>query len=140
MAPAASNLVVKKKKKGDDDVDPVLKRIAALFQLEKSIQDGTLTPNDERCVQTEFWSTMTSILAVNELISGVEILNDIAAALFSGQADPITAFSGPITPPSSSLHLCASGPEVMLRCTPPSRPGRSFQAPWLGQLERRPSP
>ncbi|KAE8992701.1 hypothetical protein PR003_g19656 [Phytophthora rubi] len=83
MAPAASKLVVKKKK-GDDDVDPTLKRIAALFELEKAIQDGTLTPNDERLAQTEFWSAMRSILAVNELTSGVGILDDIAAALISG--------------------------------------------------------
>ncbi|KAE9118286.1 hypothetical protein PF007_g8975 [Phytophthora fragariae] len=88
MAPAASKLVAKMKK-GDDDVDPTLKRIAALFELEKAIQDGTLTPNDERLAQTEFWSAMRSILAVNELTSGVEILDDIAAALISGQADPL---------------------------------------------------
>nr|KAE8940204.1 hypothetical protein PF009_g9971 [Phytophthora fragariae] len=62
MAPAASKLVAKMKK-GDDDVDPTLKRIAALFELEKAIQDGTLTPNDERLAQTEFWSAMRSILA-----------------------------------------------------------------------------
>ncbi|KAE9097802.1 hypothetical protein PF007_g16499 [Phytophthora fragariae] len=91
MAPAASKLAAKKKK-GDDDVDPTLKRIAALFELEKATQDGTLTPNDERLAQTEFWSAMRSILAVNELTSGVEILDDIAAALISGQADPATAF------------------------------------------------
>ncbi|KAE8980926.1 hypothetical protein PR003_g23590 [Phytophthora rubi] len=103
MAPAASKLAAKKKKKGDDDVDPTLKRIAALFELEKSIQDGTLTPNDERLAQTEFRSAMRSILAGNELTSGVEILDDIAAALISGLADPVLAFSGPInllSPPS----------------------------------------
>ncbi|KAE9017270.1 hypothetical protein PR002_g13435 [Phytophthora rubi] len=95
MAPAASKLAAKKKK-GDEDIDPTLKRIAALFELEKAIQDGTLTPNDERLAQTEFWSAMRNILAVNELTSGVEILDDIAAALISGQADPVVAFSGPI--------------------------------------------
>ncbi|KAE9354715.1 hypothetical protein PF008_g4402 [Phytophthora fragariae] len=111
MAPAASNLAVKKKK-GDDDVDPTLKRIAALFELEKAIQDGTLTPNDERLDQTEFWSAMRSILAVNELTSGVEILDDIAAALISGQADPLLAFSGPINllPPPSRQRAGGKAP------------------------------
>ncbi|KAE9077398.1 hypothetical protein PF007_g24257 [Phytophthora fragariae] len=90
MAPVASKLAAKKKK-GGDDVDPTLKCIAALFELEKAIQDGTLTPNDERLAQTEFWSAMRSTLAVNELTSGVEILGVIAAALISGQADPLLA-------------------------------------------------
>ncbi|KAE9235910.1 hypothetical protein PF004_g8992 [Phytophthora fragariae] len=111
MAPAASNLAVKKKK-GDDDVDPTLKRIAALFELEKAIQDGTLTPNDERLAQTEFWSAMRSTLAVNELTSGVEILGVIAAALISGQADPLLAFSGPINllPPPSRQRAGGKAP------------------------------
>ncbi|KAE8997853.1 hypothetical protein PF011_g15293 [Phytophthora fragariae] len=111
MAPAASKLAAKKKK-GDDDVDPTLKRIAALFELEKATQDGTLTPNDERLAQTEFWSAMRSILAVNELTSGVEILDDIAAALISGQADPVMAFSGPINllPPPSRQRAGGKAP------------------------------
>ncbi|KAE8970170.1 hypothetical protein PF010_g23785 [Phytophthora fragariae] len=111
MAPVASKLAAKKKK-GGDDVDPTLKCIAALFELEKAIQDGTLTPNDERLAQTEFWSAMRSTLAVNELTSGVEILGVIAAALISGQADPLLAFSGPINllPPPSRQRAGGKAP------------------------------
>ncbi|KAE9322620.1 hypothetical protein PF008_g17553 [Phytophthora fragariae] len=111
MAPVASKLAAKKKK-GGDDVDPTLKCTAALFELEKAIQDGTLTPNDERLAQTEFWSAMRSTLAVNELTSGVEILGVIAAALISGQADPLLAFSGPINllPPPSRQRAGGKAP------------------------------
>ncbi|KAE9347350.1 hypothetical protein PF008_g7836 [Phytophthora fragariae] len=136
MAPAASKLVAKMKK-GDDDVDPTLKRIAALFELKKAIQDGTLTPNDERLAQTEFWSAMRSILAVNELTSGVEILDDIAAALISGQADPVMAFSGPINllPPPSRQRAGGKAPMHPAFSTGEKRP-----TPWLLHLAKRPSP
>ncbi|KAE9302428.1 hypothetical protein PF008_g22489 [Phytophthora fragariae] len=67
--------------------------------------------------QTEFWSAMRSILAVNELTSGVEILDDIEAALISGQADPVMAFSGPINllPPPSGWRQGFDAPRLLDR-------------------------